>query len=146
MGLRDKMLTCPVLEEEGVWFDILDTGSSFLCRRFRGVNGPLAEVYREVIQPFYVEDEGGKGDFKLETPEAQSALIDFWAKHIILDWRNVTAYDVHGDGHPEEPEPYTPEACAKMLKEIREVFTVLAVETTYRENYLLERRKKQVGN
>lgn len=150
MGLRDKLKTCPAAEKDGVWFDVLDTGSSFLCRRFfPGTEAFTA--YTKAVEPFFVEpdpndpEDGGRYDFSSE--EAKDALVRVWAEHVVLDWREVTPYDIHGEGHSEDEQaPYTVEDCVKVFREYEEVFAAVSDAASKRENYLLSLRKKKAGN
>lgn len=151
MGLRDKLKTCSVAEKDGVWFDVLDTGSSFRCRRFYPGNVEAWAAYEEALKPFFVEpdesDPDDAGSYDFSSDEAKNALVSVWAEHVVVDWQNVTPYDIHGEGHSEEEDaPYTPEDCVKVFREYEEVFAAVSDQAARRENYLLALRKKQVKN
>jgi len=141
MGLRDKLVTDAAMEEGGNWFDVLDTGVSFLCRRFHAGNKAAARAYRE---------EMGKLQAKIdaevvEPEELRAAMARVWARHIVLDWEGVTAYDLDPEA-AEEPVPFSSEACEKLFAAIPDVLEVITVESSKRENYLASLRKRQAGN
>jgi len=149
MGLRDKLKTCEKLTSEGVWFDILETGASFKCKRFHPHNSESWMAFETTMKDFFVEptDDKPSGEYELGSEEAEEAMRTLWANHFIVDWQNITPYDIHGEGHPDDVDAeYSPEDCVELLREFPEVFVAISDNANNRENYLLSLRKKQAGN
>ena len=136
MGLRDKIVTDKGLEDEGVWFDVLDTGVSFLCCRFHAGNKEASKAYRKELELLADSDD---------TDLIQKAMARVWAKHVVRDWRDVTDYDFD-PGAEEIATPFTAEKCEELFSIIPEVFDAVLGETMKRENFLASLRKKQEKN
>lgn len=140
MGLRDKFVTDKELESGGVWIDV-EGVARFLCRRFHAGNVPAIKAWRQLLADHSAEIDAGV----LEPERLLQLQAEVYCRHVIIDWKGVTSYDLDPT-QPDEPVEYSPERAAKLFQEIPEVFATVAEESTKRENYLAVLRKRRAGN
>lgn len=121
-------------EEDGVWVDFAD-GIEFLIAR---IGNPKYEEYlRKIGKPYRHQMRANIMDSRELEQLSKKAI----ARHILLDWKNVTDEDGN-------PLPYTPEEGERVFNDpaLRDIYRFVVEVAVDREFFTKQDEEEAEGN